>query len=137
MEIKIVITDAGAAAGSSEKSVHIEGAAVSAANASDAASAGGAGSGGAMAASGAAAETAPGTGGSTPAQAPAGAIDAGPAPSGDFFQPGTPQRFNAQRAANVQPPPSSTGTTASDESAGAAPGSGAGMETSTAEVGQV
>ena len=137
MEIKIVITDAGAAAGISEKSVHIEGAAVSAANASDAASAGGAGSGGAMAASGAAAETAPGTGGSTPAQAPAGAIDAGPAPSGDFFQPGTPQRFNAQRAANVQPPPSSTGTTASDESAGAAPGSGAGMETSTAEVGQV
>ena len=135
MEVRIVITDG--AAGSSEKSVHIEGAAVSAAGASDAASAGGAGSGGAMAASGAAAETAPGTGGSTPAQAPAGAIDAGPAPSGDFFQPGTPQPFNAQRAANVQPPPSSTGTTASDESAGAAPGSGAGMETSTAEVGQV
>ena len=135
MEIKIVITDAGAA-GSSEKSVHIEGAAVSAADAGDAASAGGAGSGGAMAASGAAAETAPGAGASTPAQAPAGAIDAGPAPSGDFFQPGTPQRFNAQRAANVQPPRSGDGTASSDESAGA-PGSGTGMETYTAEVGQV
>ena len=108
MEIKIVITDAGA---------------------------GGAGSGGAMAASGATSETAPGTGGSTPAQAPAGAIDAGPAPSGDFFLPGAPQPFNAQRAANVQAPPSSDGTTSSDESAGAAPGSGSGMETSTAEVG--
>src|SRR6478672_11689083 len=100
MEIKIVITDAGPAAGSSQKSVHIEGAAVSAASSGDAASAGGAGSGGAMAASGA-------------------------APSGDFFQPGAPQPFNAQRAANMQPPPSSTGTTSSDESAGAAPGSGA------------
>ena len=131
MEIKIVITDAGVAAGSSEKSVHIEGAAVSAAGAGDAASAGGAGSGGAMAAPGAAAEVAPGT------QAPAGAIDAGPAPSGDFFQPGTPQPFNAQRAANVQPPPSGTGTTSADESGGAAPGSGAGMETSTAEVSQL
>jgi hypothetical protein len=136
MEIKIVITDAGGA-GKSEKSVHIEGAAAGSTGTSDAASAGGAGSGGMMAASGAAAETAPGTGGSTPAQAPAGAIDAGPAPAGDFFQPGTPQRFNAQRAANVQSPPSSNGTTASDESAGAAPGSGAGMETSTAEVGPV
>jgi hypothetical protein len=137
MEIKIVISDAGAAAGSSEKSVHIEGPAVSATGTSDATSAGVAGSGGEMAASSAASETTAGTGGSTPAQAPSGAIDAGPAPSGAFYQPGVPQPFNAQRAANVQPPPSSGGTTSSDESAGAAPGSGAGMETSTAEVGQV
>jgi hypothetical protein len=36
----------------------------------------------------------------------------------------------------VQPPPSSDGTSSSDESAGAAPGSGTGMETSTAEVSQ-
>jgi hypothetical protein len=136
MEIRIVITDAGPA-GSSQKSVQVEGATVSGDTGASAASAGAAGSSALMATPGAAAEPAAGTDASTPVQAPAGAIDAGPAPSGEFFQPGTPQPFNAQRAANVQPPPSSDGTTASDQSAGAAPGSGAGMETSTAEVSQV
>jgi hypothetical protein len=136
MEIKIVITDAGPA-GSSQKSVQVEGATVSGDTGAGAASAGAAGSSALMATPGAAAEPAAGTGASTPTQAPAGAIDAGPAPSGEFFQPGAPQPFNAQRAANVQPPPSSDGTTSTDQSAGAAPGSGVGMETSTAEVGQV
>lgn len=124
MEIKIIITDAGPA-GHSENSVQIGAGSVSA---------GAAGSSDAMASMGDTSETGASARGSTSAQASAGAMDAGPAPAmGGFYEPGVPQPFVAQRAANVLPH-SSGGARSTDESGGAAPGSGAGMETSTAEV---
>ena len=127
MEIRIVITDAGPAGGT-EKLFSTggdwgSGRADSGNLGSDvtASSAGQSGTGA-------------GAGESTPAQGQAGAIDAGPAPAmGAFYQPGVPQAFDAQRAANVLPH-TSGGATSTDESGGAAPGSGAGMETSTGEV---
>jgi len=107
MEIRIVITDAGRAGGS-ERSIHIPEGAGNTAPADTSAGL-------------ASHDTAP-----MPVQATAGAIDAGPAPAaGAFYQPGAPQPFVAQRAAVIS---------SQDESGGAAPGSGAGMETSTAEV---
>ena len=109
MEIKILITDAGAAGGNR--------AVVSVEN-----EAGGGQPGAAAAAASSATFS---------AQDRAGAIDAGPAPSAAaMFSPsGEPQPFVAQRAANVLGP-GGGGTRSSDESGGAAPGSGSGMEVS-------
>ena len=115
MEIRISITDAGAA-GSSEKTIQVSG--------DSGASVGGSAGGAATAA----------TPQENSAQASQGGIDAGPAPvMGAFFQAGVPQAFVAQRAANLVPNSSVAGTS-TDESGGAAPGSGSGMEASTGEV---
>ena len=127
MEIKIIITDAGAAGGSENISSTGGDWGSGRADFSNPGS-------GAMASSGGASGTGAGTEASMPAQGQAGAIDAGPAPAmGAFYQSGVPQAFDAQRAANVLPH-TSGGATSTDESGGAAPGSGAGMETSTAEM---
>ena len=107
MEIKIVISDGGAA-GAKETSISV-------------------GEGG-----GAASASAAPTGSVFPsAQDRAGAIDAGPAPTSASAT-GGPQPFVGQRAANVLG--NAGGTTSTDESGGAAPGSGKGMETSTQET---
>ena len=119
MEIKIVITDTGSAAGKAA-AVSVEG--------------------GSTAASGTAEATAPASPGGTgpsagqdlSAQDRAGAINAGPAPSAaTFATPGTPEPFVGQRLANALGP--AGGNQSTDESGGAAPGSGDGMETSTME----
>ena len=119
MEIKIVITDTGSGAGKTA-SVSFEG--------------------GSTAASGSAEATAPtsprGAGPSADqglsAQDRAGAINAGPAPSAaTFTTSGTPEPFVGQRLANALGP--AGGNQSTDESGGAAPGSGDGMETSTME----
>ena len=124
MEIRIIITDAGGAG--SDKSIQIGEHAGSSAVAP---STGGGASSAGVSASGADAPQ-----GAAAAQLSAGGMSAGAAPvMGAFYQPGAPQPFVAQRAANVMPQ-SSSGVMAADESGGAAPGSGAGMATSTGEV---
>jgi hypothetical protein len=128
MEVKIVITDAGSAAGKT--------AAVSFESGSGAST--GAGGLAAPSAAGASAQAAPSAVGASAdqglsAQDRAGAIDAGPAPSAATFgATGAPEPFVGQRAANVLGP--AGGNQSTDESGGAAPGSGAGMETFTTEA---
>jgi len=113
MEIRIVITDAGAAGA--------KGTAVSVGQGSE---------GGVSAASSPAAAFS--SGGFQPtAQDRANAIDAGPAPAGAGAS-AAPQPFIAQRAANVLG--DASGAVPTDQAGGAAPGSGAGMETSTQET---
>jgi hypothetical protein len=112
MEIKILITDGGTAGGS-RPVVSVENQA--------------GGGGQASAAAGVSAAT-------FSAQDRAGAIDAGAAPAAAAVSvPGQPQPFVAQREANVFGP--GAGSRSSDESGGAAPGSGFGMEVSTGEAG--
>jgi hypothetical protein len=112
MEIKILISDGGSAAGN-RAVVSID----------------------SEAGVGAPPAAAPGVPSATfSAQDRAGAVDAGPAPAAAMFNvSGEPQPFVAQRAANVLGP--AGGTRSSDESGGAAPGSGAGMEVSSSEGG--
>jgi hypothetical protein len=114
MEIRIVITDAGPAKGKAA-SVSVEDS-----------------HGGAYAEE----QQAPGAGaysGAPSAQDRAGAIDAGPAPAAATLSTaGAPQPFVGQRVSAALGP--GAGTDSSDESGGAAPGSGAGMETFTTEA---
>jgi hypothetical protein len=117
MEVKIVITDAGSAAGKTA-AVSVE-----------------SGSGAAAGASAQAASSAVGASSDQglTAQDRAGAIKAGPAPSAATFgTPGAPEPFVGQRSANALGP--AGGNQSTDESGGAAPGSGAGMATSTTEA---
>jgi len=113
MEIKIVITDGGSAGGQTA-AVSFDGSSGSAGHAAPS-SIGTSGDQGLL------------------AQERAGAINAGPAPSAATFgATGSPAPFIAQREANVLGP---TGVKQStDESGGAAPGSGAEMETFTTEA---
>ena len=126
MEVKIVITDTGSAAGTTA-AVSVEGGSGAAAGAGGQpapSSAGGAQT--AASAAGASADS------GLSAQDRAGAINAGPAPSAATFNAsGAPERFVGQRAANVLGP---GGDRSTDESGGAAPGSGEGMETFTTEA---
>jgi len=128
MEVRIVISDGGSAAGKTP-AVSVEGGLGAAA-----------GAGGQMAPSSAGASAPTGTSAAAAsadlglsAQDRAGAINAGPAPSAATFNAsGAPEPFVGQRAANVLGPGGADRST--DESGGAAPGSGADMETFTTEA---